>query len=322
MTQPAQFLRSSLSRVWQGDRVLTFLGVVMLCALAASGIGLVLDTRMIAGAPAWLKPAKFAVSTAVYSLTLAWVFTWLPDWPLLRLRVAWTTAVVFGLEVAIIDLQAWRGTTSHFNVATPLDATLFAVMGTAIAVQTVASAFVAYALWRQRFTDRAMGAALRAGMVITLLGASSGGLMTRPTSEQVSELRQTKRMPAAGAHTVGAPDGGPGLPGTGWSREHGDLRIPHFVGLHALQVLPVIVVVLRHRRRAEGSLRVIRAAATSYAAIFGILLFQALRGEALLAPAPATAGLLAGWAVLTGASLWAAGRRWNVMTDRSAVAGA
>ena len=34
----------------------------------------------IGGAPAWLKPAKFAASIAIYTLTLAWVFTYLPEW--------------------------------------------------------------------------------------------------------------------------------------------------------------------------------------------------------------------------------------------------
>ena len=108
-------------------------------------------------------------------------------------------------------------------------------MGLAIVVQTLTSIAVAVALWRQRFEDAALGWALRWGMVITILGASTGGLMTRPTSAQLDEVRATGRMPIAGAHTVGAPDGGRGLPGTGWSLDHGDLRIPHFIGLHAIR---------------------------------------------------------------------------------------
>src|SRR4029453_210391 len=106
------------------------------------------DPRMITGAPAWLKPFKFAISTAVYSLTLAWIFTFLSDRPRIRRVIGWTTAMVFVLEVAIIDAQAWRGTTSHFNVSTTLDAVLFSVMGAAILLQTLARGAVAVALWR------------------------------------------------------------------------------------------------------------------------------------------------------------------------------
>jgi hypothetical protein len=152
---------------------------------AASLIGLLVDPRVITGAPAWLKPAKFAVSTAIYMLTLAWIFTFLPEWPRTRRVVGWMTAVILVLEVTIIDTQAWRGTTSHFNIGTAFDLVLFAIMGAAIAVQTLSSAAVAVALLRQRFDDRALGWALRFGLVITIVGATTGSLMTRPTTAQL-----------------------------------------------------------------------------------------------------------------------------------------
>ena len=76
-----------------------------------------------------MKPAKFAISTAIYALTLAWIFTYLDTWPRLKRVVGWTTAIILVAEVALIDLQAARGVTSHFNVATPLDAVMFVLDG-------------------------------------------------------------------------------------------------------------------------------------------------------------------------------------------------
>jgi len=93
-----------------------------------------------------------------------------------------------------------------------------------------------------------MGRALRLGMIITIVGAFSAGFMTHPTTAQLDGVHAGQGMPIMGAHTVGAPDGGPGLSGTGWSTEHGDLRIPHFIGLHALQILPLIAFMMRRRR--------------------------------------------------------------------------
>src|SRR4249919_2119181 len=119
---------SPLARLWHGSRPLTVVGTLMIVVAVASAVGVLVDPRVITGAPAWLKPFKFAVSTAVYSLTLAWIFGYLAEWPRARRNVGWTTAVVFVLEVAIIVAQAWRGTTSHFNISTPLNATLFAMM--------------------------------------------------------------------------------------------------------------------------------------------------------------------------------------------------
>ena len=302
-------LSNLLRDLWRTDAPLTAAGLLMLGALAVFGTALWLDPRTITGAPAWLKPAKFAASTAIFSLTLAWIFRYLPDWPRTRRVVSWATASIFVLEVAIIAAQAARGTTSHFNVGTPLDATLFSIMGGAIVLQTLASVAVAVALWRQRFANEVMGWALRLGMTLTIVGAASGGLMTRPTDTQLADARAGLGMAIAGAHTVGARDGGPGLPGTGWSVEHGDLRVPHFLGLHAVQVLPLLTLLFARRSWPDAArVRLVIVAGLSYGLLFGILMWQALRGQPILDPDGVTLAALAVWAFATTAAAAGAAR--------------
>ncbi len=289
-----------LDRLWRASPPLTAVGTLMLVVAGASLVGMLVDPRIITGAPAWLKPFKFAISTAIYSLTLAWIFGWLSDWPRVRRVVGWTTAIVFVLEVAIIDAQAWRGKTSHFNVSTMLDATLFAIMGGAILLQTLVSVAVAVALYRQRFTDQALGWALRLGMTLTIVGALTGPLMTRPTAAQLADARAGAGMPTVGAHSVDGVDGGAGVPVTGWSREHGDLRVPHFIGLHAVQALALIAVGLRWWRRPETvRVRAMLAAAASYASLFLLLLWEALRGQSVVAPDATALASIAIWAMVT-----------------------
>jgi hypothetical protein len=302
--------QSLLKRLWLTEPRLTAVGVSMFVVLAATGVALLFDAREIGGAPAWMKPAKFAASIGIYTLTLAWVFTYLPEWRKTRRIVSWVSTVVFVIEIVIIDLQAWRGTTSHFNVGTVLDGVMFTVMGLAIVVQTLSAIAVAVALWRQNFSDRAMGWAIRLGMSITIVGAMTGGLMTRPTQTQLEAARAGQRMTIAGAHTVGAPDGGPGLPVTGWSRDHGDLRVAHFVGLHALQVLPLLTLLLARRGWSEARrVRMTLAAAGSYITLFSLLMWQALQGQSITRPDETTLTAIALWVALTGASIWATSYR-------------
>ena len=296
--------RAVLGKLWDTDAPLTAVGLGHLIILAATGVALVVDPREIGGAPAWLKPAKFAASIAIYTLTLAWVFTYLPGWVKTRRVVGWVTAVAMTIEIVLIDLQAWRGTTSHFNVGTVADMVIFNVMGLAIFTQTLVAAAVAVALWRQRFADRALGWALRLGMTATIVGAMTGGLMVRPTRAQLDAVRAGGRMVLSGAHTVGAPDGGPGISGTGWSREHGDLRVPHFIGLHALQLIPLVALAFARRGWHEGRrVGVTLAASASYISLFGLLMWQAFRGQSVTRPDASTLTALGIWALLTAAAM-------------------
>jgi hypothetical protein len=288
-------------RGWQASRPLMFTGQLMLLDLAVCLASLALDPVIITGQPAWLKPAKFALSTALYSFTLAWLLSYVQRSPRLMQAMAWITSAVFVIEIVIIDLQAARGVTSHFNVGNVLDRTLFSIMGVGIAIQWICSIVVTSALFRTHFEDRSWGMALRLGMLITVLGSAVGGFMVTPTSAQLKQAHQTHHMPVSGSHTVGAPDGGPGLPGTGWSTEHGDLRFPHFLGMHGMQILPLIAWLARRRR----TTRTVQLAAASYFGLIAIFTWQALRGQSVIEPDSMTILALSVWAIASAVALLA-----------------
>ena len=298
--------KTAFLRLWRENAPLTLTAAFMVVVFAATLLGLALDPRQVLGAPLWLKPAKFAVSIAIYCATLAWLFRCIPSFVRTRRVVGWVTVIAMLIEMAIIAGQAARGTSSHFNVSSPLNAVLFGIMGAAITLQTLSSVAVLVALFRQRFEDRALGWALRLGLLLAIAGASIGGAMSRPTQEQLVELGAGHGT-VAGAHTVGAPDGGPGIPVTGWSRGHGDLRVAHFLGLHALQVLPLFALgVRRTRTSAAQRARLAVTFAASYAAFVGISFWQALRGESLMALSASTLAALVVWLLLTGVATWRA----------------
>jgi len=274
----------------------------MLAAFLGAVIGLLADPRTITGVAAWLKPAKFGISTAIFAGSIAWLFQYITIWPHFRRSAGWMLSIILIVEVGLIDLQAARGTTSHFNVGTSTDSIIFGIMGVAIGVLLLINAAIVVALFRQPFADRTWGWSLRLGMLISVLGASTGAIMVTPTAEQRQAMAAHEKPAIIGAHTVGAPDGGPGLPGVGWSIDHGDLRIPHFFGLHALQILPFLGWIIS---RAHRGTRLLFVVAGSYFALVGMLTWQALRGQSILRPDSATLGAFAAWVALTAlAAIW------------------
>jgi hypothetical protein len=210
--------------------------------------------------------------------------------------VGWVVSVVGVLEVFLIDLQAARGVTSHFNVGTAFDAAVFGTMGIAIFIAWIAAIALTVPLFRHRFADEGSGWALRLGMLIAIAGQATGGLMTTPTEAQRAAAR-TSRITVVGAHTVGAPDGGPGLPVTGWSREHGDIRVAHFIGLHAVQLLPAGAWLVGSLGSVTRRRRAVLLMAAGYFALFAILLLQALAGQPLLQPQGPIAMAFGAWAI-------------------------
>jgi hypothetical protein len=217
-------------------------------------------------------------------------------------------------------MQAARGTSSHFNIATPFDGVVFAVMGVSIACIWLAMLLLTVVLFRQSFAHSAWGWSLRLGMMLALIGTGSGGLMVVPNSRQLAEAHATGRLPIAGAHTVGAPDGGRGLPVTAWSADHGDLRIAHFLGMHGLQVLPLLAWWIARRRVPAGERtqrNLIFTMAASYLALFGLVLWQAFRGQSIAQPDSVTLESFAAWLVLTAVAVFVIHSKPNSKPSRA-----
>jgi hypothetical protein len=191
-------------------------------------------------------------------------------------------------EVVLIMIQAARGTTSHFNVSTPLNGAIFSAMGLGIATVWIMSMLLLWWHVRTPAADRAMALALRIGLALNIVGAATGWIMTQPRPAQLAALQRGERPAAIGSHTIGAPDGGPGMPITRWSTDHGDLRIPHFVGMHALQLLPLLLLAVRagRTRRDDGVERgTVLVASAVCAALFVAAFVQAIHGHPLFSTA-------------------------------------
>lgn len=215
-----------ISKLFLKDPVLAWAGTINLIGFAVVFIISLFDSRIITGAGAWVKPMKFFLSVAIYLYTMCYIISYLPGnvkW------LSWSVAVFLCLENVFISMQAARGTTSHFNTSTAFDGAVFTIMGIAIFLNTVLCIYVLFQYFAADIKiSETLLWGIRAGLLIFILASFEGMFIA-----------------SKGAHSVGVPDGGRGLPFLNWSREGGDLRIAHFVGLHALQVLPIAGVFVK-----------------------------------------------------------------------------
>jgi hypothetical protein len=266
----------------RGHRGLFAFAVAMAVLTPVLAVLAVVDDRVLLGAPLWFKPLKFAISLALYAATLAWMLGQLRERTLQR--TGWIVTAAAAIEMAVIVGQAAVGNRSHYNMDTPLSAALWSVMGVTIVMLWLATLAVALRFLREPGRDRAATTAIRLGLVVALIGLAEGFLMA-----------------TAATHTVGAPDGGPGLPLLGWSTVGGDLRIAHFIGMHALQGLPLLAAALAvgHRLDDVTRTRLVQVAAAAWTGVVVLLTWQALRAQPLLAPDALTLAALAALVAVT-----------------------
>lgn len=250
--------------------VLAAFAFLMLAAMAPTLMAMALDVRTFNGVNVWIKPFKFELSTAVHMATLAFF------WPYLDLRfrkgralsvAVWIIVAIFVFEVGYIAFRASLAEASHFNNSTPTAEILYAAMGVAIVVVMAITVWIGVQVWRS--DEGGISATLRLsiglGLILgTLLGTASGVAMSQHYSHWVGGV---------------ASDAG-GLPLFGWSRGGGDLRVAHFVGLHAMQGLPFVGWLLQRSSSGRGW---VLAAALVWVGLSAAVFVQAWQGKPFLA---------------------------------------
>jgi hypothetical protein len=228
-------------------------------------VWLTVGAPSLVGPVTWRKPIEFGLSGAITTLSLAWVLGRLPRssfWD-------WSAAILIAFlvpETLLIDIQQWRGVASHFNYDTDLDTAVFSMMGIFIGVVALGITIVAARSLGRVAGPPSTGLAVRAGMIFLLLGQVLGVLIVANGVGPDSTI--------ANASIVGAA---------------GELKVPHALGLHGLQVLAVLALILeRTQISARAAVIAVASAATGYMLVLAAATLQTYSGLGPLAFTPLT----------------------------------
>jgi hypothetical protein len=207
---------------------------------------------------AWYKPFRFAFSTFLFAWTMAWFCAYLPNFNIQLFN--WSTIILLGFEILYIAIQAGKGQLSHFNLSTPMYSFLYSMMAIAATLVTLYTAYVALLFFTNDFPTLPNHYlwSIRLGLIIFVVFSFEGFVMG-------SKL----------THTIGGADGGSGIPILNWSTKYGDPRVAHFIGMHAMQVLPLFSFYVLKNTKATVVLAVLYA----FLAVF--TLAKALKGKPL-----------------------------------------
>jgi hypothetical protein len=254
-----------INEIWETQRYLVISGLIFLLATGIFIVMTQVDSTQILGINRWIKPTKFASSAAIFLFTVAVYLFYLQGFGQSQNIIAGGTIVIMFAEVALIVMQSGRGVTSHFNTSNVFDGAVFSAMGLMILTNTFLIAYLAYLYFVSDLNlPNAVVWGMRLGLIVFLLGSIQGGYMS-----------------AQPGHAVGAADGGNGLPFLNWSTNGGDLRVAHFLGLHAFQIIPLFAVLLT-TLSVNYATAVTCGFAVAYFIGFSAVFFQSLNGQPLL----------------------------------------
>jgi hypothetical protein len=244
-------------------------------ALIASGLAHLLVWAILGGPwegpVTWRKPILFGISGGLTCLSLGWAWAQLP-WRRGDAWLAAATAWSLLVEVALIDLQRWRGVASHFNRQTRLDSFLYNAMGALILFATVVILDLTIRfLWQRIRLSADMLLAAQSGLVFLAISCLLGIWISAYGDLRVASGQSPEVYGAAGV-----------------------AKFPHGMAMHAIQWLPVLAWAARQAGLTEPRRWQLVACSTiGTGFLLAYAMLQTLAGRARFDAPPAIAALLA-----------------------------
>jgi hypothetical protein len=220
----------TLRTIYRDEPVLMIFATILVAMMVPTYFSYLVETRLFNGINVWIKPLKFQSSAALFLLTLAVFMPFLDRRQRERKAVKaaiWIISVFLLLEILYIMFRASRAEASHFNRDNMIGIILYAWMGITILISTVLSGWIGWLILKSKeaIARPDLRYAIGVGLVVgTALGSLTAIYMSQQTGHWVGGVRND----ATGSFFFG------------WSRTGGDLRVAHFIGLHAMQGIPLI----------------------------------------------------------------------------------
>ena len=181
------------------------------------GFSLFDDTQVL-GKNAWLYPVKYYFSIGIFIWSMGWYLYYLNN-VLQRNTLIWVFLLTTLIQTSVVLLQSSRGVSSFYNLNTPFDKLVYGIQTVSQIVFILLMGVTTYFFYFQKKNSKSQHFTwgIRMGMIIFLIGLFIGVYMMLVHGNNESFL---------GSNIL--------------NKKHGNLKIPFFLGIHGLQIVPFL----------------------------------------------------------------------------------
>ncbi|CAN5792091.1 hypothetical protein BH23ACT12_BH23ACT12_19120 [soil metagenome] len=284
---PASSTLSAFRRAWHNRRPYQTFSWITGAALMLSGLihlgVFAIDGGSWQGPVSWRKPVTFGLSFGLTTVTLAWLAGMLRYRRILAIATA-TVAVTSALEVFLVTMQKWRGVPSHFNEETVFDTVVFFTMGITVSILGLAIVTITVFAFKSFDADPAMIVGVRVGLLVLIASQILGGAI-------IANGEILDREPLETDLAIFG--------------EAGLMKLPHAVTMHAIQVLPILGLMLVSTSLPPGRRRnIMWFASAGYIGLILATLLQTFEGRAPSDLTPLAVGVVLASVLLGGVAIF------------------